>query len=162
MIPHRLWCGAGDQPLTQFYWATEHINPDRKSFSSATNCIFISGLYCNSLLCSDLLLLRDDALELRLELLVRPLEEVDLLAVVLLVGHLLLRRTLLDHLARPLQVRHFLRFRERLPGCQQFNFYINSITVLIGYYLTTPLNNNPDASQVLANFTECLKNTLTL
>ena len=46
---------------------------------------------------------------LRLELLVRPLEEVDLLAVVLLVRHLLLRRALLYHLARALQVRYFLQ-----------------------------------------------------
>ena len=58
-----------------------------------------------------LLLLRDDSLELRLELLVGPLEEVDLLAVVLLVRHLLLRRALLYHLARPLQVRYFLQGR---------------------------------------------------
>ena len=55
-----------------------------------------------------LFLLRNDSFQLGLELLVRPLQEVDLLQVVLLVGHLLLGRPLLYHLARPLQVGDFL------------------------------------------------------
>ncbi len=55
-----------------------------------------------------LFLLRDDSLELRLQLLVGPLQEVDLLAVVLLVGDLLLGGALLDHLAGSLQVGHLL------------------------------------------------------
>ena len=57
---------------------------------------------------SSLFLLRNDSFQLRLQLLIRSLQEVDFLGVVLLVRELLLRGPLLDHLARPLQVGHLL------------------------------------------------------
>ena len=53
-----------------------------------------------------LFFLRYNSLELRFKLLVRPLQEVDLLSVLLLLRLLLLLRPLLHHLARDLQVRH--------------------------------------------------------